>query len=101
MFNYLLFQTVIFILVDHYIKINRTETVKITLEGLRMSENLPMGLFVAEKLFGIILIIIGAIVANSSFNPPTGDISNFSGIFTLIGVIVLVIGIFLIVTKTE
>ncbi len=100
MFNNLLFQTVIFILRDHYIKIS-PETVKITLEGSRMSENLPMGLFVAEKLFGIILIIIGAIVANSSLNPPAGDISNFSGIFTLIGVIVLVLGIFLIVTKTE
>jgi len=100
MFNNLLFQTVIFILIDHYIKISH-ETVKITLEDSRMSENLPMGLFVAEKLFGIILIIIGAIVANSSLNPPAGDISNFSGLFTLIGVIVLVLGIFLIVTKTE
>lgn len=66
-----------------------------------MSENLPMGLFVAEKLFGIILIIIGAIVANSSLNPPTGDISQFSGIFTFIGVVVLIAGIFLLVTKTE
>jgi hypothetical protein len=66
-----------------------------------MSENLPMGLFVAEKLFGLILIIIGAIVANSSLNPPAGDISHFSGIFTLIGAVVLLVGIFLIVTKTE
>lgn len=66
-----------------------------------MSENLPMGLFVSEKIFGLILIIIGAIVANSSLNPPSGDISHFSGIFTFIGFIVLIVGVFLIITKAE
>ncbi|MEJ2242595.1 MAG: hypothetical protein P8Y18_10720 [Candidatus Bathyarchaeota archaeon] len=66
-----------------------------------MSENLPTGLFVSEKLFGLVLIIVGAIVANSSLNPPPGDIRYFSGIFTFIGLIVLVVGLFLIVTKTE
>ena len=66
-----------------------------------MSENLPIGLFVAEKLFGLILIIIGAIVANASLNPPAGDISQFTGMFTIIGVAVLIVGILLLVTKTE
>lgn len=66
-----------------------------------MSENLPTGLIVSEKIFGFILIIIGAFVANSSINPPSGDISHFSGIFTFIGIIVLLVGIFLIITKIE
>ena len=66
-----------------------------------MSANLPIGLFVTEKLFGLILIIIGAIVANSSINPPAGDISHFAGIFTIIGVAVLIVGILLLITKTE
>lgn len=66
-----------------------------------MSENLPMGLFVSEKIFGVILIIIGALVANSSINLSSGDISHFSGIFTFIGLIVLVVGVFLLITKTE
>ena len=66
-----------------------------------MSENLPTGLIVSEKIFGLILVIIGAVIANSSINPPSGDISNFSGIFTFIGIIVLVVGVFLIITKIE
>ena len=66
-----------------------------------MSENLPMGLLVSVKIFGIILIIIGAIVANASLNPPPGDISYFSGIFTFLGLIVLLVGVFLIITKTR
>lgn len=66
-----------------------------------MSENLPMGLLISEKIFGLILIIVGAFVANSSINPPPGDISYFSGIFTFIGLIVLIVGVFLILTKTE
>ena len=66
-----------------------------------MSANLPIGLFVVEKLFGIILTIVGAIVTNSSLNPPAGDISHFAGLFTLIGVAVLIVGILLLVTKTE
>lgn len=66
-----------------------------------MSENLPMGLFVSEKIFGLILIIIGAVIANSSLNPPSGDVSHFSGIFIFIGLIVLLVGVFLIITKTE
>jgi hypothetical protein len=66
-----------------------------------MSADMPVGLAVAEKLFGLILIIIGAIVAYSSVNPPTGDISHFTGIFILIGVVIAVVGIFLLIAKSE
>ena len=67
-----------------------------------VSEDMPMGLAVAEKLFGLILIIIGAIVVYaSSTNPPAGDISKFLGIFVIAGVVLLGTGIFLVLTKTE
>jgi len=73
-----------------------------------MSEDVPIGLAVAEKIFGLILIIIGAIVAYYSINPPAGDInppagdiSHFSGIFTAAGLVIVAIGIFLLIAKTE
>jgi chemotaxis signal transduction protein len=65
-----------------------------------MSTDTPIGLTVAEKLFGLIFIIIGAIIAYSSINPPAGDISHFTGIFTLIGVVIAVIGLFLFIAKS-
>jgi hypothetical protein len=66
-----------------------------------MSADMPIGLTVVEKLFGLILIIIGAIVTYSSINPPAGDISHFTGIFILIGVVLAIIGIFLFIAKGE
>jgi len=91
---------VLFALNDHYIKII-LGTVKLSLEGSGMSENVPVGLAVAEKLFGLILIIIGAIVAYYSINPPAGDISHFSGMFTAAGLVIVAVGIFLVIAKTE
>jgi hypothetical protein len=66
-----------------------------------MSEDAPIGLAVAEKIFGLVLVIIGAVVAFYSSNPPTGDISQFSGMFTAAGLVIVAVGIFLIIAKTE
>lgn len=66
-----------------------------------MSEEVPIGLAVAEKIFGLILIILGAVVAYYSMNPPAGDISHFAGIFTATGLITVAIGAFLLIAKTE
>jgi hypothetical protein len=66
-----------------------------------MSEDAPIGLAVAEKIFGLVLIIIGAVVAFYSSNPPAGDISQFSGMFTAAGLVIVAVGIFLIIAKTE
>jgi len=66
-----------------------------------MSRDVPIGLAVVEKLVGLTLIIIGAIVAYFSMNPPAGDISQFSGIFVAIGLVIVAVGIFLVITKTE
>ncbi len=66
-----------------------------------MSEDAPIGLAFAEKIFGLVFIIIGAIVAYYSINPPAGDISYFSNIFTVIALIIVAIGIFLVIAKTK
>ena len=67
-----------------------------------MSEEMPSGLFVAEKLFGLVLIIIGAVVAYfTSTSPPTGDAGTFSSLFIIAGIILLGIGILLVLAKTE
>jgi len=66
-----------------------------------MSEEMPIGLTVAEKVIGLILIIIGAIVTYYSLNPPAGDISHFSGIFVALGLVVAVTGFFLFIVKSE
>ncbi len=66
-----------------------------------MTEDRPMVLGIIEKLLGLILIIIGALVAIDSTNPPPGDISHFPGIFTLIGIVILAAGVFLLITKAK
>jgi hypothetical protein len=66
-----------------------------------LSADMPIGLTVVEKLFGLILIIVGAIIAYSSINPPAGDISHFAGMFIAAGVVIAVLGIFLLISKTE
>jgi len=66
-----------------------------------MTEDRPMILMIVEKLLGLILIIIGALVAFDSTNPPPGDISQFSGIFTLVGIVILAAGVILLIAKTK
>jgi len=66
-----------------------------------MSTRTPIGLAVAEKLLGLILLIIGAVVAVYSSNPPPGDIKHAAGIFITVGIAVAAVGILLIVAKTE
>jgi hypothetical protein len=66
-----------------------------------MSTDLPIGLTVFEKVFGLVLVILGAIVAYSSIYPPAGDIQHFSGLFVVAGVVLAILGLFLLITKTE
>ncbi len=67
-----------------------------------MSEEVPAGLLITEKIFGIILIIIGAFVTYiTATGPPTGDPGMFSSIFIVVGVVILGIGILLVIAKNE
>lgn len=65
-----------------------------------MSEEMPLTLTLAEKIVGLVLIIIGAVIAYNALNPPSG-ISLFSGIFVVIGAVVVITGFFLLLIKGE
>jgi len=65
-----------------------------------MSEEGGLGLTVAEKFFGLILLIIGALATYYTFTS-THELGDFTGFFGFLGIILLVIGIILITAKTE
>ena len=66
-----------------------------------MSKEIPMKLTIAEKIIGLVLIIVGAIVISYSLNLPTGDINILSGIFIAIGFVIALAGILLLIVKGE
>ncbi len=67
-----------------------------------MSEEMPTGLLLVEKILGIVLIIIGALITYlTATSPPTGDAGIFSSIFIVIGIVILGIGILLLIAKNE
>ena len=67
-----------------------------------MSEEKPIGLTVAEKFFGLIVILIGAVTAYTTHNdPPGGIVAPFSEIFIAAGFVLIAVGIFLVLAKTE
>ena len=67
-----------------------------------MSEEKPLGLTVAEKFFGLLVILIGALTVNFTYNdPPGGIVAPFSGIFIAAGFVLIAIGVFLVLAKAE
>ena len=66
-----------------------------------MTADTPIAITIVEKLLGLVLIIIGALVALDSTNPPPGDVSQVSGIFTVLGAVILIAGIILLIAKTK
>jgi len=67
-----------------------------------MSEEKPIGLAVAEKFFGLLLVLIGALTAYITYsNPPGKEVAPFSFIFIGGGFALIAIGILLVLTKAE
>ena len=67
-----------------------------------MSEEKPIGLTIAEKFFGLLVILIGALTINFTYNdPPEGIVAPFSNIFIAGGFVLIAIGILLVLAKTE
>ncbi len=64
------------------------------------SEEAGFGLLVAEKFFGLILVIVGALFTYYTFTSAKA-LADFTGFFGFLSIIVLVIGIILIIAKTE
>ncbi|MCL2642188.1 MAG: hypothetical protein FWD52_01530 [Candidatus Bathyarchaeota archaeon] len=58
--------------------------------------NTTYGVILAEKIFGITLIILSAILLY--YTSTSSDIlGTFSGMFTAIGVVILIVGILLLI----
>jgi hypothetical protein len=71
-------------------------------EGANMSEEKPMGLAVAEKFFGLLLVLIGALTAYITYtNPLGGEVGPFSFIFIGGSFTLIAIGILLVLVKAE
>jgi hypothetical protein len=67
-----------------------------------MSEEKPIGLTIAEKFLGLLVILIGALTINFTYNDPPEDmVAPFAVIFIAAGIALLAIGVFLILAKTE
>ena len=67
-----------------------------------MSEEKPIGLAIAEKFFGLLVILIGALTVNFTYNDPPEDIvAPFAVIFIAAGIALIAICIFLVLAKTE
>ena len=64
------------------------------------SEEGGFGLIIAEKFFGLILVIIGALFTYYTFTS-TRALGDFIGFFGFLSIIVLIVGIILVITKTE
>lgn len=65
-----------------------------------MSEEGGFGLTVAEKFFGLILIIIGALATYYTFTS-TQALGAYTGFFGFLSIVLLAIGLILIIAKTE
>ena len=69
-----------------------------------LSEEAPLGVMVAEKLIGVLLIIVGALATYvMCTNPPTiefGRIAPYSGIFLVGSLVLLALGICMVLART-
>jgi len=65
-----------------------------------MSEEGGFGLVVAEKFFGLILVIIGALSTYYTFTS-TQALRDYTGFFGFLGITVLALGLILIIAKIE
>ncbi|MEM2386163.1 MAG: hypothetical protein QXO67_04190 [Candidatus Bathyarchaeia archaeon] len=65
-----------------------------------MSEEGGFGVTVAEKFFGLILIIVGALALYFTLTSIQA-LSIYTGLFGFLSIIILVVGLLLIIAKAE
>lgn len=67
-----------------------------------MSEEVGVGLTIAEKLSGLIAILIGVITIYFTYSsPPSGYVEPFSGIFLVAGFVLIAVGVVLVLARAE
>jgi len=64
------------------------------------SEEGGFGLIVAEKFFGLILVVVGALAMYYTFTS-TSALGVFTGFFGFLSIVLLALGVFLITAKAE
>lgn len=65
-----------------------------------MSEEGSVGITIAEKFFGLLLVIIGALGMYYTFEASQALVA-FTGFFAFLSIVPLVLGILLIISKPE
>jgi len=65
-----------------------------------MSEEGSAGITIAEKFFGLLLVVIGALAMYYTF-ASSQVLLAFTGFFAFLSIILLVLGILLIIAKPE
>lgn len=65
-----------------------------------MSEEGGVGVVIAEKFFGLILLIIGALATYYTFTS-IQTLRGYTGFFGFLSIIVVALGIILVTAKTE
>lgn len=65
-----------------------------------MSRKSSVGLTAAEKFFGLILLIVGALATHHTF-ANIKVLGHFTWLFGLLSILLLALGLFLIIAKTE
>ncbi len=71
---------------------------------MAMSKQAPIGLTVAEKFFGLLTIIIGALLIYFTYTSPPeigGQAANFSFVFMIAGLALVAFGLFLLLARAE
>jgi predicted phage tail protein len=71
---------------------------------MAMSKQTPIGLTLAEKFFGLLTIIIGALIVYFTYTSPPasgGQVANYSFVFIITGIALIVFGILLLLAKSE
>jgi len=69
-----------------------------------MSKQMPIGLIVAEKLFGLLTLIVGALLVYFTFTSPPesgGRVVEYSFVFIIAGLALVIFGIFLLLARAE
>jgi len=64
------------------------------------SEEGGFGLTAAEKFFGLLLLIIGALATYYTFTS-TQTLGGFTGLFGFLSIVLLLLGLALMIAKTE
>ncbi len=67
-----------------------------------MSEEIGTGLAIAEKLSGLIVLLIGAVTLYfTAIGLPSGYIESFSGVFLAAGFALVAVGVALLLARAE